>query len=57
MFSLKIPSVNVTKSAGVCGFGYIYWRNLYFVHSEILMPWKFEKEYVRAKYQTADQRI
>ena len=31
-FPLKISSVNVTKSAGDCGFGYIYWRNL---------SWKF----------------
>ena len=26
-FLLKISSVNVTKSAGKCGFGHIYWRN------------------------------
>ena len=27
-FSIKkISSVNVTKSAGNCGFGHIYWRN------------------------------
>ena len=26
-FLLRIPSVNVTKSAGNCGFGHIYWRN------------------------------
>ena len=26
-FSLIISSVNVTKSAGNCGFGYIYWKN------------------------------
>ena len=26
-FSLRISSVNVTKSSGNCGFGYIYWRN------------------------------
>ena len=26
-FFLKIPSVNVTKSSGICGFGYIYWKN------------------------------
>ena len=26
-FSLKISSVNVTKSEGNCGFGQIYWRN------------------------------
>ena len=26
-FPLKISSVNVTKSAGNCGFGHIYWRN------------------------------
>ena len=25
--SIKDSSVNVTKSAGNCGFGYIYWRN------------------------------
>ena len=25
-FSLKISSVNVTKSVGDCGFGHIYWR-------------------------------
>ena len=26
-FPLRISSVNVTKSAGTCGFGHIYWRN------------------------------
>ena len=26
-FLLRTSSVNVTKSAGNCGFGYIYWRN------------------------------
>ena len=26
-FLLGISSVNVTKSAVSCGFGYIYWRN------------------------------
>ena len=26
-FSLWISPVNVTKSAGNCEFGYIYWRN------------------------------
>ena len=26
-FSLRISSVNVTKSAVFCGFGHIYWRN------------------------------
>ena len=26
-FPLGISSVNVAKSAGNCGFGYIYWRN------------------------------
>ena len=30
-FPLRIFSVNVTKSAGNCGFGHIYWRN---------PPWK-----------------
>ena len=25
--SLRISSVNVTKFAGNCGFGHIYWRN------------------------------
>ena len=28
-FSNKVSSVNVTKSAGNCGFGHIYWRNPY----------------------------
>ena len=28
-FPLRISSVNVTKSAGNCGFGHIYWRNPY----------------------------
>ena len=27
-FSLRISSVNVTNSAGISKFGYIYWRNL-----------------------------
>ena len=27
-FQLRVSSVNVTKSAGNCGFGNIYWRNL-----------------------------
>ena len=26
-FPFRIFSVNVTNSAGNCGFGYIYWRN------------------------------
>ena len=26
-FLLRIYSVNVIKSAGICGFGHIYWRN------------------------------
>ena len=26
-FPLRIASVNVTKSAGNCGFGHIYWNN------------------------------
>ena len=39
--TLKNFSVNVTKSAGNCGFGYIYWRNPYwktliFVQCELL---------------------
>ena len=28
-FPLRISSVNVTKSAGICGFGHICWRHLY----------------------------
>ena len=28
IFPLRISSANVTKSAGDCGFGRIYWRNL-----------------------------
>ena len=28
-FSLKISLVNLTKSAGICGFGHLYWRNRY----------------------------
>ena len=36
-FSSRISSVNMTKSAGNCGFGHIYWRNpeckiSFFVH-------------------------
>ena len=27
-FPLRISSVNVTKSAGICGFGHIDWKNL-----------------------------
>ena len=27
-YPLTISSVNVTKSAGNCGFGHVYWRNL-----------------------------
>ena len=27
-FSIKDFSMNITKSAGNCGFGHIYWRNL-----------------------------
>ena len=26
-FPLRISSVNVTKTAGNCGFGHIYWKN------------------------------
>ena len=60
--SLRIPSVNVTKSAGICRFGHIYTgifngKLHFFVWFEILMPWKAKKEYVQAKYQKADQRI
>ena len=37
-FPLRISSLNVAKSAGDCGFGYIYWRNpqwkLYFLCSD-----------------------
>ena len=32
-FSIRISSVNVTKSARYCGFGHIYWRNLHFLCS------------------------
>ena len=28
-FQLRISSVNVSKYAGNCGFGHIYWRNPY----------------------------
>ena len=28
IFPLRISSVNVTKSAGKCGFSHIYWRNI-----------------------------
>ena len=28
-FALTISSVNVTRYAGNCGFGHIYWRNPY----------------------------
>ena len=28
-FPIRISSVNVTKSAGSCGFGHIHWRNPY----------------------------
>ena len=61
-FLLRIPSVNVTKSAGIYGFDYICWRNLkwkasFFVRLKILMRWKTKAENVRAKYQRADQRI
>ena len=28
-FQLRISSVNVTKSVGNYGFGFVYWRNLY----------------------------
>ena len=26
-FPLRVSSVNVTRFAGICGFGHIYWRN------------------------------
>ena len=26
-FLLRISSLNMTKSAGICGYGHIYWRN------------------------------
>ena len=29
-FALRVSSVNMTKSAGKCGFCYIYWKNLFF---------------------------
>ena len=34
-FSLRMFSVNVFKSAVSCGFGYIYWRNLFTFTEEI----------------------
>ena len=37
-FSLRISSVNVTKSTGNCGFGSIHWRNsekLHFLYSGV----------------------
>ena len=43
-FPLRISSVNVTKSAGNCGFGHIYWRNPYwktsffFVQCDLQQP-------------------
>ena len=41
-FSLRISSVNLTKSAGNCGFGHIYrrnprWKNTFFVQRKV---WK-----------------
>ena len=35
-FQLRISSVNVTKSAGNCGFGHIYWRIPHFLCSDWL---------------------
>ena len=35
-FPLRISSVNVTKSAGICGFDHIYWRNHYWKTSFFL---------------------
>ena len=37
--------------------GEIFNRKLNFVQREILMHWKAEKEYVRAKYERSDQSI
>ena len=37
--------------------GEIFNRKLHFVQCEILMHWKAEKEYVRAKYERSDQSI
>ena len=61
-FSLKIPSVNVAKSAEIWGFGKIYsrncyWKILFFVQCKMLMPWEAKKEYLQIKYQRADKRI
>ena len=38
-FPLKISSVNVAKSAVSCGFGHIYWRNLYWKTSFFVQWW------------------
>ena len=58
-FSLRIPSVNVTKpqeSADLVTFtGETFNGKLHFLCG--LKFWKAKKEYVRAKYQKTDQRI
>ena len=39
-FSIWMYSVNVTKSAGTCGFGHIYWRKLEWKTSLVVQWWK-----------------
>ena len=40
-FPLRISPVNVTKAAGNCGFGHIYWRNPHWKISFFVQGWLF----------------
>ena len=40
-FPLGISTVNVTKSAGDCGFGYIYWRSTQWKTSFFVQYWLY----------------
>ena len=45
-FPLRISSVNVTKSAGNCGFGQVYWRNPYWKSSDFVQ-WLYSRSHYK----------
>ena len=58
-FPLRISSINVTKSAVSCGFGYIYWRNPQWKTS-VLVQWKISstcaRQMLRLDYLNLQER-
>ena len=44
MYLLRISSVNVANSTGMCGFGHIYWKNLYGkIKLRFFVKWKTQE--------------